>query len=54
MSSDIQSTFVEAAAADTDGISTAAAVGNNGEFIINKETRQMRCAGVKRQSAKSS
>ena len=34
MSSDIQSTFVEAAAADTDGISTAAAVGNNANLVL--------------------
>jgi VCBS repeat-containing protein len=34
MSSDIQSTFVEAATADTDGISTAAAVGNNASLVI--------------------
>ena len=34
MSSDIQSTFVEAAAADTDGISTAAAVANNANLVL--------------------
>ena len=34
MSSDIQSTFVEAATADPDGISTAAAVGNNASLVI--------------------
>ena len=34
MSSDIQSTFVEAAVADTDGISTAAAVGNNANLVL--------------------
>tara|TARA_R100000988_G_C3955990_1_gene143578 strand:+ start:284 stop:889 length:606 start_codon:yes stop_codon:yes gene_type:complete len=34
MSSDIQSTFIEAATADPDGISTAAAVGNNAALTI--------------------
>jgi len=34
MSSDIQSTFIEAAAADTDGISTAAAVGDGANLVI--------------------
>ena len=34
MSSDIQSTFVEAAAADTDGISAAAAVANNANLVL--------------------
>ena len=34
MSSDIQSTFVEAATADPDGISTAASVGNNASLVI--------------------
>ena len=34
MSSDIQSTFIEAAAADTDGISTAAAVGDGASLVI--------------------
>ena len=34
MSSDIQSTFIEAAAADTDGISTAAAVGEDASLVI--------------------
>ena len=34
MSSDIQSTFIEAATADPDGISTAAAVGNNANLVI--------------------
>ena len=34
MSSDIQSTFIEAAAADTDGISVAAAVGNNANLVL--------------------
>ena len=34
MSSDIQSTFIEAATADPDGISTAASVGNNAALVI--------------------
>ena len=34
MSSDIQSTFIEAAAADTDGISTATSVGNNANLVL--------------------
>jgi len=34
MSSDIQSTFIEAAALDADGISTAASVGNNASLVI--------------------
>ena len=34
MSSDIQSTFVEAAAADTDGISTAAAVADDANLVL--------------------
>ena len=34
MSSDIQSTFIEAATADTDGISTAAAVGDGASLVI--------------------
>jgi len=34
MSSDIQSTFVEAATADADGISTAAAVGEDASLVI--------------------
>tara|TARA_R110000850_G_scaffold272096_1_gene406944 strand:- start:672 stop:1277 length:606 start_codon:yes stop_codon:yes gene_type:complete len=34
MSSDIQSTFIEAATADTDGISVAAAVGNNANLVL--------------------
>jgi len=34
MSSDIQSTFIEAATADPNGISTAAAVGNNANLVI--------------------
>mgnify|MGYP003660001743 CR=1 FL=1 len=34
MSSDIQSTFVEAATADTDGISAAAAVANNANLVL--------------------
>ena len=34
MSSDIQSTFITAAAIDADGISTAAAVGNNANLVL--------------------
>ncbi len=34
MSSDIQSTFIEAATADTDGISTATSVGNNANLVL--------------------
>jgi len=34
MSSDIESTFITAAAADPDGISTAASVGNNAALVI--------------------
>ena len=34
MSSDIQSTFIEAAALDADGISTAAAVGDGASLVI--------------------
>ena len=34
MASDIQSVLVEAATADPDGISTAAAVGNNANLVI--------------------
>ena len=34
MSSDIQSSFIEAGAIDADGISTAAAVGNNANLVI--------------------
>ena len=34
MSSDIQSTFIEAAAIDADGISVAASVGNNANLVL--------------------
>ena len=34
MASDVESTFITAAAADPDGISTAAAVGNNAALVI--------------------